>query len=312
VDAAGCRTGATGATGAALTGSLRGGSQEVGVQAISDPDGSIRVLAIDHRDSMRQFLSPGNPAEIAASVITELKIDIIRALIDGASGVMLEPEFSIPQVIDAGLVPGHVGVIAALESQGYLADPSAAITTVLDGWSPELALAAGASMAKLLLPYRPGSVLASAQEDVARTVLDACEAAGIPLVLEPLLWGVTNPSEQTELIVETVERFAALSPGVLKIPFPGDSSTGEARRACGTITGICQARGVPWAVLSGGGSFERFEQQLAVAVAEGCSGFMVGRALWGEAALAAPGERAAILADLVAPRFERLSAIVRG
>ncbi len=143
-------------------------TRAVGVHAISDADGSIRVLAIDHRDSMRQFLSPNDPAGIDAAQITELKIDIVGALVNKASGVMLEPEFSIPQVIDAGLVPPHVGVIAALESQGYLSDPAASVTSVLDGWSPTLALAAGASMVKLLLPYRPGSTTASAQEAVAR------------------------------------------------------------------------------------------------------------------------------------------------
>jgi tagatose-1,6-bisphosphate aldolase len=281
-----------------------------GVQAISDPDGSIRVLAIDHRDSMRQFLSPGNPSGTPSAVITALKLDVVRALIDLASGVMLEPEFSIPQVVDAGLVPHHVGVIAALESQGYLADPAGCVTSILEGWSPKLAAAAGASMAKLLLPYRPGSALAVAQEEVARNVLSECRSAGIPLVLEPLLWGVTTPLERTELIVETVVRFAAMSPGVLKIPFPGDAGNTEARNACVTITAVCREHSVPWALLSGGGTFERFEQQLSIAVGEGCSGFMVGRALWGEAALASHDDRPALLKELVAPRFERLNAIV--
>jgi tagatose-1,6-bisphosphate aldolase len=284
---------------------------KVGVEAISDLDGSIRVLAIDHRDSMRQFLSPTDPAGIDAAQITALKKDIVGALIHYASGVMLEPEFSIPQIIDAGLVPQHVGVIAALESQGYLSDPAACVTSVLDGWSPTLALAAGASMVKLLLPYRPGSTTASAQEAVARDVVAECEAAGIPLVMEPLLWGVSTPVQQCELIVETVARFAAMAPGVLKIPFPGDATSAEARETCAKITATCEERNIPWAVLSGGGTFERFEHQLSIAVAEGCSGFMVGRALWGEAAIASPEERPGLLSELVVPRFERLNAIVQ-
>jgi tagatose-1,6-bisphosphate aldolase len=287
-------------------------TREVGVQAISDTDGSIRVLAIDHRDSMRQFLSPTDPAAIDAAQITALKLDIVGALIDQASGVMLEPEFSLPQVIDAGLVPQHVGVIAALESQGYLSDPAACVTSVLEGWSPTLALAAGASMVKLLLPYRPGSATALAQEAVAHDVLAECGAVGVPLVLEPLLWGVATPKEKSELILETVERFAAMSPGVLKIPFPGDADSSEARKACAKITAICQERNIPWAVLSGGGSFERFENQLSIAVSQGCSGFMVGRALWGEAAIASPEKRPALLREIVTPRFNRLNAIMGG
>lgn len=285
---------------------------KVGFDAISDADGSVRVLAIDHRDSMRQFLSPTDPAGVDARLITEVKFDVVRALINLASGVMLEPEFSIPQVIDAGLVPPHVGVIAALEAQGYLADPSSSVTKILAGWSPELAIAAGASMVKLLLPYRPGSALAATQEAVARHVLADCEAAGIPLVLEPLLWGSTDPSEHAALTIESVERFAAMSPGLLKIPFPGAVDHPESKGACARIAAICEEHNVPWAVLSGGGTFERFERQLSVAVAAGCSGFMVGRALWGEAALATSTERASVLASLVGPRFERLNSIVAG
>ena len=68
---------------------------------------------------------------------------------------MLEPEYSIPQLLDAGAVPPGVGFLAALEAQGYLADPGAAPTTVLDGWSVAQAAASGAAAAKLLLPYHP-------------------------------------------------------------------------------------------------------------------------------------------------------------
>jgi tagatose-1,6-bisphosphate aldolase len=62
-------------------------------------------------------------------------------------------------------------------------------------------------------------------------------------------------------------------------------------------------------MLSGGGSFETFEAEYATAHAAGCSGFMVGRALWGEAVQAPAEQRSAIIADLVRPRFQRLLAI---
>jgi tagatose-1,6-bisphosphate aldolase len=282
-----------------------------GVSAISDSNGAIRVLAIDHRDSMRRFLRASDPSSVAASEITELKADVVRALIQHASGVMLEPEFSIPQILDAGLIPSRVGVIAALEAQGYHDDPAATVTTVLDDWSPSLARSAGAAMVKLLLQYRPDSPLAHEQENVAKHVLAESERAGISLVLEPMFWGLANPVEQSAMVIETVRRFAEMSPGVLKIPFPGDGAdTSVSARACEKITELCSAANVPWALLSGGGTFERFAHQLEVAVTAGCSGFMVGRALWGEAALANPTDRLKLLRELVAPRFQQLNEIV--
>ena len=67
---------------------------------------------------------------------------------------------------------------------------------------------------------------------------------------------------------------------------------------------------MPWVLLSGGGSFDTYAKQVEVAVSAGGSGFMVGRALWGEAALAAPEDRAALLADVVRPRMQRLRTLI--
>ena len=135
---------------------------------------------------------PCPPREIIA-----LKVEVVRSVAPEATGVMLEPEYSIPHVIDAGVLPSGVGFLAALESQGYIEDPGARPTTVLDGWSVEGAAASGASCAKLLLPYHPDRPLAAAQENVAAEVLADCRRVGIPLVLEPLFYDLDDPSDRS-------------------------------------------------------------------------------------------------------------------
>jgi tagatose-1,6-bisphosphate aldolase len=101
--------------------------------------------------------------------------------------------------------------------------------------------------------------------------------------------------------VQTVRRFAAMSPALLKLPYPGSAD------ACDEVSAIATT---PWAMLSGGGSFDDFAEQLTVAVAHGCAGFMVGRALWGEALLAASAqERHALIAGQVRDRLHTLLAI---
>ncbi len=267
---------------------------------IADGAGRLSILAIDHRDSLRRFLAPDDPDSIAAADITALKIELVGGVADLATGVMLEPEYSIPQVIDAGVLPDGVGFLAALESQGYLADPGASPTAILAGWSIAQAAASGATAAKLLLPYHPDRPLAAAQEAVAAGVLAGCRAIGLPLALEPLFYDLDSPDDRPRVVVATAERFAAMKPDLLKLPYPGSAD------ACARITELAS---MPWAMLSGGGSFEDFRDQLTVAVAAGCSGFMVGRALWGEAARAAPADRAAIIEGLVRPRFAELVAI---
>ncbi len=280
------------------------------IDDLSDDCGRFSILAIDHRDSLRQFLRPDDPDSLSADEITTLKIEIVKGVADLATGVMLEPDFSIPQVLDAGVMPAGVGFLAALESQGYLDDPEAAATSVLDGWSVEQAKASGASSAKLLLPYRPDGRLAAEQEAIAAKLTSACHAIDFPIALEPLFYGLTAADDRGGLVVETARRFAAMSPDLLKLPYPGH------RVACEQVTEICTEhatpeRPMPWAMLSGGGSFDDFANQFQVAAVSGCSGFMVGRALWGEAVTAPAVERATLLHDLVRPRFERLVALHR-
>lgn len=278
------------------------------LDGIRGADGLFRILAIDHRDSLRAYLAPDEPDVIDGAELTAIKIAIARAILPLATGVMLEPEFSIPQLTDAGVVPDGVGFTAALESQGYLDDPGAAPTAILDGWSIEQAAASGASAAKLLVPYHPDHPLASEQERVAADVLAGCRAIGMPLVLEPLFFGLRSPDERTDVVLRTVDRFAALGPDLLKLPFPVDPTAepdrDRWRLACADVGRIA---GVPWVLLSGGGSFESFAAQVEIAVGTGCAGYMVGRALWGEAALAPPDRRETVIEELVVPRWHRLT-----
>lgn len=283
-----------------------------GLDAVRDDAGHFCVLAVDHRDSLRAFVAPDAPDDVPAEWLTGIKVDLVRAVSPFATGVMLEPEYSIPQVVDAGALAPGVGVIAALEAQGYLADPGAAPTRVLDGWSVEQAAAAGAAAAKLLLPYHPDAPLAATQTAVADEVLAECRRVGLPLVLEPLFHGLAEPSERESVVLRTVERFAGTGADLLKLPFPVDVGVEPHRErwvaACRRITERCEQ---PWALLSGGGTFESFADQVAAAVDGGCAGFMVGRALWGEAAMCAPDQRDAVITDVVLPRWHRLTTIVR-
>lgn len=278
------------------------------LDALRDVDGIFRVLAIDHRDSLRRFIAPDDPDSVSRADIVELKRSLIRAVAPRATGVMLEPEYSIPDLV--GELPVGVGFFAALEAQGYLDDPSTAVTSVMPGWSVEAAAASGAACAKLLLPYHPDRPTADAQVRVAAEVVAECRRVGVPVVLEPLFFGLDDPSDRFRVVHATAVRFAALGPDLLKLPFPVDPALvfdrTERIDACARITAACTQ---PWAILSGGGTFESFAEQVSDAFAGGARGFMVGRALWGEAAMARGHERQRLIDSLVLPRWSALAAI---
>jgi len=275
-------------------------------------NGVFAVLAIDHRDSMRNFLAPDDPSSLSAQEITELKTDIVSgaAAQAGATGLMLESEYSIPQLIDNGSVPEGVGFLAALEAQGYFGALGTEPTTFLENWSPKQAAESGAAGCKLLLPYHPDRDLADAQAEVAAEALTNCRAAGMPLILEPLFYDLDDPADRERVVLATAERFAAMEPDLLKLPFPVDSNVESDRSvwasACAKIT---ERVTMPWTVLSGGVNFDLFAEQVEHVVGAGGSGFMVGRALWGEAARLPHDERVEVVQNVVVPRFRKLRSL---
>lgn len=273
-------------------------------------NGRFAVLAIDHRDSLRGVLAPDDPDSVTHQAIVDLKRDLVAGLAAGATGVMLEPEYSIPQLLDGTLPPG-VGFTAALEAQGYMADPEAAPVALLDGWSVQAAADCGAASAKLLVLYRPDRPHAAAQEQAAADILDECRRVGIPLLVEPLYYGLDDPSARPQIVLDTVDRFAPMGFDVLKLPFPVDPVHDPDRTrwtaVCSEVSARCD---MPWTLLSGGGSFESYHAQLEVAMASGCAGFTVGRALWSEAAVAPPADRTQVIDDLIVPRFAALRDLV--
>jgi tagatose-1,6-bisphosphate aldolase len=66
----------------------------------------------------------------------------------------------------------------------------------------------------------------------------------------------------------------------------------------------------PWALLSAGVGFEAFCDQLSMAMDEGAAGYIVGRAVWREAASIDDAVRRDAIAELVVPRLETLARIV--
>ncbi len=289
------------------------------LQTASTPNGIFKILAIDHRDSLRVLLSPDHPGNVLASTLTDLKLTIIKHTAPYATAVMLDPVYSAGQAVVACALPGQVGFLVALEEQGYLGDPHARQTPLLSGWSPEKAKRLGASGVKLLMYYHPDSEASWDQEDTIRAVIAECARYEIPLFLEPLFYALDRrisvnsadfAAQRRRVIVETVRRLSALGPDILKIQFPVDVTREPDiniwKDACAELD---EAAAVPWALLSAGDPFDSFKVALEVACQAGCSGFMAGRALWREVVGAAQHDQAAILAEVVGPRFQELSQI---
>ncbi|MBI3243172.1 MAG: tagatose 1,6-diphosphate aldolase [Chloroflexi bacterium] len=288
-----------------------------GLQASAAPQGIFTILAIDHRDALRVMLDAHTPESVPASQLTELKLAITRCLAPQASAVLLDPLYSAAQAITSQALPGHVGLLCALEEQGYLGDPHRRRTTLLPGWSVEKAKRLGATGVKILLFYHPeAGMAAEKQEQLVRAVLAECHRWETPFFLEPISYSL-DPSIQKgsvefarlrrRIVVESARRLGALGPDVLKVEFPVDvkHDTDQAAwaEACAELD---EAASAPWALLSADEPFEVFKQQLRVACQAGCSGFLAGRAVWRGAVKLTGAERENFLENVARRRFAEL------
>lgn len=289
------------------------------LQASATARGVFSILAIDHRDAMRVMVNPNAPETVSAERLTEIKLAVVGKLAAEASAVLLDPIYSAEQAVTTHTLPGHVGLLCALEDQGYLGDPFARETVLLNGWSVEQSKLLGATGVKLLLLYNPDTVSADAQDDLVRGVLDDCGRFEIPLFLEPISYAAdaTKPKgsaefarERRRIVIESVRRLGALGPDVLKVEFPIDAKHDRDETlwadACAELNA---ASPVPWALLSGDEPFDTFKRQLQIACENGCSGFLVGRSVWRDAATLAGAARDDFLETTARPRLRELAAI---
>ncbi|HSL33474.1 MAG TPA: hypothetical protein VK871_07475, partial [Candidatus Limnocylindrales bacterium] len=135
-----------------------------GLDACASARGVFTVLALDHRQNLRRELRPGDPDSVTVDEMADLKRAVVRALAGHVSGVLLDPEFGAPRCIEDGSLPGHVGLLVAIEATGHEGPATARRSRVLDGWSVAKAKRMGATAAKLLVYYHPASATAPDQE----------------------------------------------------------------------------------------------------------------------------------------------------
>jgi tagatose-1,6-bisphosphate aldolase len=283
-----------------------------GLDACATSRGVFTVLALDHRQNLRRELRPDDPDSVSIDEMAELKRDVVRALAERVSGVLLDPEFGAPRCIEDGSLPGDVGLIVAIEATGYDGPSTARSSRVLDGWSVAKAKRMGATAAKLLVYYHPDSPATLVQEQLVADVARDCRQHDLPLFLEPITHSV-DPSvpsltgeDRRRIVIETARRLTTIGGDVLKVEFPYDASVSDEGRWAEACKELDEASPVPWVLLSGGVDDATFERQVEVACRAGASGVLVGRSVWAEAVRLTGADRRGFLETEGVERLTRL------
>lgn len=303
-------------------------SQSIGlhrrITRISDAEGHIRTMAIDHPENYLALFDSDLDAVSFEEVVAS-KLEMIRRLAPHATSVLIDPVWSFGQSVAAAAVPGTVGIVSGIEDLYYrpATSPVGFDTTLRlkPDWDPAKLAALGADAAKLVVFHRhdlPEDEQEQQHAVVARAAA-ACHRVHLPLVVEPLWFprpgeDMSDPAVQAlrrQSVVSAAATFRADGADIMKMEFPVLDLTDRdaAAEACAAVD---RAVDGPWVLLSAGVTFEQFRTQLDIAADHGCCGFMAGRAIWGDAVGRLDAARRESGAELAARRLDDLAAVLDG
>jgi tagatose 1,6-diphosphate aldolase len=231
---------------------------------------------------------------------------------------MLDEELGA-HALEAGAIPPTVALIMPLEAQGYeWVEAGSSTTSLLEDFSPAVALRYGADACKLLLPYRLDDPMSAAHQDalVASTAA-ACHELGLPLVIEPIAYRRQEETVQEHadaylrLVVGAVERLEPLGADLLKLPFPVPNLTSASERAavdaCHAMSEAC--RNTPWVLLGAGVATDTFVEQIRLAGMAGAAGFLAGRGIWAPALDVDPDDAERVATTMCRRDLERCRSV---
>ena len=213
------------------------------LQDIAGPDGTFAVVAIDQRNTLKRMYAAVGQPEVTDDELVSFKADVLGTL-DNASAVLIDPSYGVPALARLGGRP-PTGVLIAAEPSDrgtYGDEPRVTRDPVQDAaW----VRAGGGHALKYLVQIRadrpavPGEPdLAAEGLDVVREVIADCRAAGVPSVIENLIYPLPgeqlDPHRRAEAIIEAAVALDQLGPDLLKLEYPG--SPQACRRLAASIT----------------------------------------------------------------------------
>jgi tagatose 1,6-diphosphate aldolase/sulfofructosephosphate aldolase len=282
---------------------------------IATDEGTFAVVAMDQRNTLKRMYAAVGVDDPSTEELVAIKADAVQALGPSASAFLLDPTYGIPaleQVADD--VRAGLGVLVAAEPgdrEKYGKEPRGTRDATLDAaW----VRSQGGDALKFLIQVRAdrprgdGPDLAAEAVEVIRQVVEDCRAAGVPSVIENLIYPLPgeelDAERKADAIISAAVALDELRPDLLKLEYPG--SPAACRRLADAIS-------APWAVLSAGVAFEEFTHVLQVSCDEGgASGFIAGRAVWKETVGMDREARRAFLADEGRRRLDTCVAAIAG
>lgn len=274
---------------------------------LARPSGAFAMLAIDQREALRAMLAEHGSGQVSDEMVTGFKLEIARALSPYASAILLDRQFVWEQAIAQRAVAPDCALIAAADR--FIPDANELVADVVidEEVVPEAVAAQGAVALKLLVIWRADKP-AAPRIEMVHDFTTRCRRAGLISIIEP----VAKPPQAgggfdlTAGIIAAAQELGGLGADLYKaqVPYGGRGPEAEIRASCAALTNAINS---PWVILSSGVEPDDFPLAVALACAEGASGFLAGRAVWQP--VIGRTDRGASLAGEATERLQRLCEI---
>jgi len=315
------RLGATALLGRGLTpGKLRG------LQRISNPNGTLTMLALDQNSSMiemaqKALKSKGQDREPTYQEVVEAKLDMMRQMAPAASGVLIDAYYGAWSAIASEALPADKGMLVRVEKSGSAKNKlGGPMVEIEAGWSVEKIKLMGADAVKLLAPFEPGEpISAEHQFALIQHVYSECQKFDILFLLEPVAFPYGNEKKTDKAyldrkpatVIESARQLSRFC-DVYKAEFPGTLGHESDDQLHDNLHALSESSERPWVLLSAGVDFPDYYKQVGMAMECGCSGILGGRAFWKEYFLQPEAEaRTRFAATVGHKRVADCDAIVR-
>jgi tagatose 1,6-diphosphate aldolase len=275
-----------------MSSGLSAGKQK-GREAVAGSRGIIAAIAIGQRSALRSLFSRAmgvEAADVPPERLSQFKEAVSAILTPHATAILLDPEYGLPA---AARRSRNAGLLLAYEQTGYDKSVPGRLPRLLDRWSVNRLIEAGANAVKMLLYYssRSSAKTNDLKHAFVEKVGAECAASDTPFLLELVSYpdnmdekGTECARIKPEAVAESVREFS--KPGyrvdVLKVGVPvnmdfvegSPSLYGEPTYSRSQALEYCRRAaaeaGVPFIYLSHGVANETFQYALELAGSRRC------------------------------------------
>ncbi len=292
-----------------------------GLQRISNPNGTLTMVATDQNSSMISMMKKATGKEPTYPEIADAKVMLSRALSPHCSGLLVDGYYGYWSTVAAYAVPASTGLLIRVEKSGAAKNKAGApCGEVEPGWGVAKIKRCGADAVKLLAQFEPEEPDSAEHNfELTRKIYEECVKNDILFLLEPIHFPYggeddKSPSKIARKAKTVIESARILSRycDVFKAEFPGTLGVESDSQLADNLKKLNDACVKPWVLLSAGVDYPQYKKQVEMAMKAGASGVLGGRAFWKEFfTYTSPAERQKFAETECVGRVKEVDAIVK-